>query len=169
MRFVLLLMVLMVLSAFQFVHLQNPVEQRTVPQEEIVKILERHNFWRAEVGVGPLEWSEEMAEVAEKWAKELRKDDCGFYHSDYGFGENLWKGTTGYYTVEDAIDSWASEKADYNYQNNKCRRGKVCGHYTQIVWATTQKVGCAQVTCDGSTIWVCEYDPPGNWVGQKPY
>ncbi len=137
--------------------------------EEINMILDRHNHWRAEVGVAPLQWSDELADVAYQWAKYLKKDGCGFYHSDYGFGENLWKGTTGYYTVGDAIDSWASEKVDYNYKRNKCRSGAVCGHYTQLVWANSTEVGCAQIECDGFTIWVCEYNPPGNWVGEKPY
>ncbi len=137
-------------------------------QEEIKIILDRHNFWRQEVGVGPLEWSDELASDAYKWARELKKR-CKFYHSKMGHGENLWKGTTGFYTVADAIDSWASERKDYNYKKNKCKPGKVCGHYTQIVWANTTKVGCARVECDGFTTWVCEYDPPGNWVGEKPY
>ena len=86
-----------------------------------------------------------------------------------GHGENLWKGTTGYYTVGDAVDSWGNEKEFYNYNKNKCKSGEVCGHYTQIVWANTTKVGCAKMECDGFTTWVCEYDPPGNWVGEKPY
>ncbi len=147
----------------------TPKNSYTVTSEEIEQILKRHNHWRAEVGVAPLQWSDELAGIAEKWARSLKKDDCGFYHSDYGFGENLWKGTTGYYTVGDAIDSWAGEKSDYNYRKNKCKAGAMCGHYTQVVWATTTMVGCAQIECDGYTILVCEYDPPGNWVGEKPY
>ncbi len=167
MRYVVLSILLIASTGFLGVH--SPAGESAVSDEEITVILERHNFWRAEVGVEPLEWSDELSEIASKWAKALKKDNCGFYHSDYGFGENLWKGTTGYFTVGDAIDSWAGEKADYNYKRNKCRQGKVCGHYTQIVWANTKKVGCAKITCNGSTTWVCEYDPPGNWVGQKPY
>ncbi|MEM9327541.1 MAG: pathogenesis-related family 1 protein [Bacteroidota bacterium] len=169
MRFAMLLVALAALTAFQLTQSESTRKEFPISQQDIIKIVDRHNYWRAEVNVDPIEWSDEMAEVAAKWARELKKDGCAFYHSDYGFGENLWKGTTGYYSIEEAIDSWASEKADYNYSSNKCRRGKVCGHYTQIVWANTQKVGCAQVTCDGYTIWVCEYDPPGNWVGQRPY
>ena len=147
----------------------NTGSERTATSEEINKILERHNHWRKEVGVSDLAWSEELAEIADQWARNLKKDKCGFYHSEYGFGENLWKGTTGYYSVSDAVDSWASEKKDYNHKRNKCRAGAVCGHYTQLVWASTTYVGCAKVECDGYTIWVCEYDPPGNWDGEKPY
>jgi hypothetical protein len=39
------------------------------------------------------------------------------------------------------------------------------GHFTQVVWRDTTKVGCATVDCRGSTLqmWytVCNYYPPG--------
>jgi pathogenesis-related protein 1 len=106
---------------------------------------------------------------AAKWAGELKKK-CNIVHSQAdGYGENLWMGTSGYYSPTDMIDSWASEKEDYSYKNNKCKPGKVCGHYTQIVWKNTTEVGCATVQCKDFTILVCQYTPPGNWVGEKPY
>ena len=138
-------------------------------QQEINVLIERHNYWRADVGVGPIEWSDDLARESLKWAKKLKNDKCGFYHSDMKWGENLWKGTTGAFPVSQVVDSWASEKSDYSYESNDCQPGKMCGHYTQIVWKNTTRVGCAKVECDGMTLWVCEYDPPGNWIGQKPY
>ncbi|WP_420316593.1 CAP domain-containing protein [Ekhidna sp.] len=147
------------------------VDQTKLSDEEIQMILERHNYWRADVGVTTkLEWSEDMANLAADWARKLKNKDCGWEHRpDNDFGENLFKGTTGAFDAAYVVDAWASEKADYNYNRNKCKPGKMCGHYTQIVWKTTQKVGCAKITCDGMDIWVCNYDPPGNWVGEKPY
>ncbi len=138
-------------------------------KSEAKEMLDRHNHWRTEVGVPPLEWSDELAKSALDWAKKLKADKCGFYHSSVGLGENIWKGTAGYYSITAVVDAWASEKADYNYKTNKCKAGKMCGHYTQIVWSTTKKVGCAKIECNGTTTWVCQYDPPGNWVGKKPY
>lgn len=153
-----------------FTHLVFSGQDPQVTSDDKQIIIERHNFWRQQVGVGPIEWSEELAVVAARWGAHLKRDNCGFYHSDYrNYGENLFMGTSGYYTASDVVDSWGSEKSDYDYKKNKCRRGKMCGHYTQIVWASTTSVGCAKVTCNGSTIWVCEYDPPGNWVGERPY
>ena len=139
--------------------------------EEKAVILERHNYWRSDVGISSkLEWSNEMQTQAADWAVQLKEDNCGCKHRPNNkFGENLFKGTTGAYSAAYVIDAWASEKADYNYGKNKCRSGKMCGHYTQIVWESTTKVGCAKITCDGMDIWVCNYDPPGNWVGEKPY
>ena len=136
---------------------------------EINDVIQRHNYWRADVGVGEIEYSDELAEVAFAWAQQLKEKGCAFEHSGNQYGENLFKGTKGYYTAADAIDSWASEKQYYNYDKNKCKSGEMCGHYTQIVWKNTTKVGCAQIECNGMITWVCNYDPPGNYVGEKPY
>lgn len=157
---------LLILSAFN-----APKDQTALTSEEIQMILDRHNFWRADVGINEeLVWSKDMARLAADWAKELKKMGCGWEHRpDNKFGENLFKGTTGYYDAAYVVDAWGSEKEFYNYEKNNCKRGEMCGHYTQMIWKTTTKVGCAKITCDGMDIWVCNYDPPGNWVGEKPY
>jgi len=135
---------------------------------EIDETLAVHNEWRAQVNVLPLVWDEELSKIALKWAKQLKKEGCEFKHSGVnGLGENLFMGTTGYYGPAEVVNSWGNEIKDYNYDKNSC--SGVCGHYTQIVWKTTERVGCAKIECDGMDIWVCNYDPPGNWVGQKPY
>ena len=145
--------------------------QSSLSEQEIQVILDRHNYWRADVGVtGKLEWSDDMAKLAADWARKLKGKKCAFEHRpDNKFGENLFMGTAGVYNAAYVVDAWASEKTDYSYRKNKCKPGKMCGHYTQIVWQSTEKVGCAKIVCDGMDIWVCNYDPPGNWVGQKPY
>ena len=146
----------------------NNITTHPTDQEKQI-LLDRHNYWRADVGLEPLDWSDELMKSADKWAHALKSDKCGFYHSKSAYGENLWTGTTGAFPTANVVDDWASEKADYNYEKNKCKAGKVCGHYTQIVWKNTTKVGCAKVECNGMTTWVCQYDPPGNYIGQKPY
>ena len=65
--------------------------------------------------------------------------------------------------------SWGAEKKDYTYASNTCATGKVCGHYTQVVWKTSTEVGCGKAMCaDKSQVWACQYTPAGNYVGQKP-
>lgn len=137
--------------------------------EEIKILVDGHNKWRSEVGVPDIVWSDTLALSAAKWAAELKKQGCAFKHSSVGYGENLFTGTSGYYNASSAIQFWGEEIEDYNYDKNTCKKGKMCGHYTQMVWKTTTKVGCAKVTCDGRDTWVCQYDPPGNYVGRKPY
>ena len=138
-------------------------------ETEQKQILERHNFWRSEAGVKNIFYSDILAEVAYEWALKLQEEGCAFKHSNNSYGENLFMGTMGHYSVSDAIEAWADERKDYNYKKNQCKDGKVCGHYTQIVWQNTTEVGCAKVICNESEIWVCNYNPPGNFIGQKPY
>lgn len=153
-----------------FVFLFSPPQSKpNLSKEEIKEVVAAHNEWRAKVGVPPLEWSDELAEVALKWGKQLKKEGCAFKHShNPNYGENLFWGTTGFYGPKDVVEAWGNEVKDYNYEKNSC--SGVCGHYTQVVWKTTERVGCAKIVdCNGSDIWVCNYDPPGNWRGQKPY
>ena len=44
---------------------------------------------------------------------------------------------------QDALIMFKNETVDYDYWSNWCRPGKKCGHYTQMVWAETEAVGCA--------------------------
>jgi hypothetical protein len=41
---------------------------------------------------------------------------------------------------------------------------------TQVVWRESVRLGCGTASCnDGGVIWVCNYDPPGNYLGNMPY
>lgn len=136
-----------------------------------------HNEARANVDppaatpLPPLEWSDEIAAVAQAYA-EL----CVFEHSMGEYGENLYANAGAPGTPQQVVDSWVSEVADYDYESNSC--SGVCGHYTQVVWADSLRLGCGVANCtvnspfDGFEEWqhwVCNYDPPGNWVGERPY
>ena len=124
-----------------------------------------------------LTWSADAAAVAQAWA-----DRC-LYDHDQGRGdrgENIAASAPpGHWSIADVVRAWASEVQDYDYASNTCAAGKQCGHYTQIVWRTTLRVGCAHRVCNvnspfggqlpGWDFWVCDYEPPGNWVGQRPY
>jgi len=132
-------------------------------------ITERHNFWRAKLGIAPLTWSNELAEYAQNWANKLAARGCILEHSKSQYGENIY--WSSYRSLpEDVVDSWASEQKYFNHDNQECKTGAVCGHYTQIIWEDTKMVGCAKAVCeDGSEVWVCFYSPAGNVLGQKPY
>ena len=134
----------------------------------IQEFLDAHNSYRNDVGIGDLSWSTDLATTSKDWADVLAVD-CGFTHSGGSYGENLWKGTSGFFSIQDVVDAWGSEKANYNYSDNTCDDGEVCGHYTQIVWANTTEVGCGTASCDGTDIWVCQYLPRGNFNGESPY
>ena len=57
------------------------------------------------------------------------------------------------------IDMWWAEKAYYTYSSNTCASGKVCGHYTQMAWASSNNLGCAHKSCSWGEFYVCNYGP----------
>jgi pathogenesis-related protein 1 len=74
------------------------------------------------------------------------------------------------------VEGWASEQQWFDYDGNSCAApdGQSCGHYTQLVWADTRRVGGgrANVTTDdgwNTVIVVANYGPAGNVDGQPPY
>ncbi len=151
-------------------------EDSMIHEPESMKgMVDRHNFWRAKVGVDPLKWSDELASYAQVWANHLAESGCDMQHRprtgefSQKYGENIYWCSGMKASSQVVVDSWASELADFNAKRLECNEGKVCGHYTQIVWSSTQEVGCAMARCENQEIWVCNYNPPGNWVGQKPY
>lgn len=120
----------------------------------------------------PMRWSASAQALAEDWAAR-----CNFMHRDPNtLGENL-SAATREFTATEVVNLWAGERVDYTYATDTCRTGRACGHYTQIVWRSSVGLGCAQQRCStgnplGNGAWyfiVCNYDPPGNFIGQKPY
>ena len=147
-------------------------------------IVAAHNKWRAEAGVPALSHSPKLAKSAQAWANHLQQSrNCAMQHSKPKgrYGENLFWASALMWSdgrkdlrqvsPTEVIDSWGSEKSDYDHARNACRAGAVCGHYTQMVWHNTSKVGCAMAVCSDSheQIWVCHYSPAVNIVGEKPY
>ena len=142
--------------------------------------LDRHNEIRAEVFEGSkLKWDDELEKAAQNWADEIVKTNDWKHdpsNHENGWGENLYVTSSSVKpSLVDAVNAWYKEKADYNYNTNKCEPGKACGHYTQIVWQQTSRVGCAMAQFKDHPTWkngwtvVCKYQIPGNMVGEKPY
>jgi hypothetical protein len=86
-------------------------------------------------------------------------------HSDTPFGENLAAGTRGGFTPEDFVNLWYREVQSYRFKRGKF--SMTTGHFTQLVWRSTKRVGCALSACkNGLDVLVCNYDPPGNVEGE---
>ncbi|KAM7258741.1 hypothetical protein ACFE04_014482 [Oxalis oulophora] len=129
--------------------------------------LNAHNTARSQVSVGQIEWNQDVANYAQNYINQY-KGSCQMVHSGGPYGENL-ASSTGDLSETDAVNLWVGEKPNYDYNSNQCVNGE-CLHYTQVVWRNSVRLGCAKVRCDnGGTIISCNYDPPGNYVGQRPY
>ncbi|KAL9321316.1 hypothetical protein ACSQ67_013155 [Phaseolus vulgaris] len=139
-------------------------------QDSIADYVNEHNAARSQVGVPNIVWDNTVAAFAQNYANQ-RQGDCNLIHSGGGgkYGENLAK-SSGDLSGKDAVKLWVDEKQYYDYNSNSCAAGQQCGHYTQVVWRNSVRVGCAKVRCsNGGTFITCNYSPPGNYVGQRPY
>jgi uncharacterized protein YkwD len=134
------------------------------------EMLAAHNAARVTVGVPPLIWSDRLASLAQEWAQTLLERNQLVHRPHISVGENLFdiKGPDARTSPGEVVQAWASESQAYHYRNNKCSSDAGCGHYTQLVWRTTKAVGCAVARGDNREVWVCNYDPRGNWLGTNP-
>jgi hypothetical protein len=153
---------------------------------EVPDYASEHNAKRAlHMNTHALTFDADLAADAQAYA-----DGCPTGHGtaasrDYQ-GENLywagasWDGTGvaagPVVSYENAINSWYGEIADYLWpaaSGATKTNGGVIGHFTQVVWRSTTKVGCgANSKCsnmfgDGwaNNVVVCRYDPAGNLEG----
>lgn len=148
-----------------------------------------------------LVWDPEVAAYAQQWTDSLAASHCdapmhrsGTDLQKKGYGENLAMfagfGAPPNTPPKQAVDGWAGEVACWTYGTisgfnimgtEKCDKtcytnmhSDGCGHYTQVVWRSSTKLGCGVSTCTNSMglqtdIWICNYSPAGNFVGMAPY
>ncbi|KAJ6093517.1 hypothetical protein N7486_008806 [Penicillium sp. IBT 16267x] len=146
-------------------------------------VLQVSNEYRGIHEADEVVWNETLVKYARSWA-----ETCIWKHSDGPYGENL---AFGYPNASAAVEAWGDEGKLYNFKK-PTGFTEATGHFTQLVWKSTEEVGCAAVNCgytedlskvrrdggglvprtvaDGSSRaqgWyvVCEYMPPGNVVG----
>ncbi|CAG9766666.1 unnamed protein product [Ceutorhynchus assimilis] len=169
-------------------------------------ILDIHNYLRNKVATGhekrgpqpeasnmqTMSYNKELEFIAQCWANAcngnpLKHDRCRKTESHAHVGQNL-----GYINstnpkinkikaIKDLILLWYDEVAlfDRFWLNDTQNRGPkyVVGHYTQLVWAETNEIGCAMsyyAETVQNEIWhqvilVCNYGPGGNYLGQPVY
>ena len=138
------------------------------------ELLARHNVERQQAGVAPLVWDPALATGARAYANELARRNL-FRHSPKagrpGQGENLWMGTRDYFRPTRMVADWASERSMFRAaqfpQVSKTGNWADVGHYTQMIWPDTKRVGCAISKAAQNDVLVCRYWPAGNVVGVR--
>jgi uncharacterized protein YkwD len=127
----------------------------------------------------PVAWDAALADAAFNYLSQCRgttlaehnpnrtEDYAALGGNDY-VGENIFA-STGAAEPARAVASWMNEASSYNYANPVAGEA---GHYTQVVWRASVRIGCALVNCPNlqypNTI-LCDYAPGGNTGSQKPY
>lgn len=154
-----------------------------------VAILDRHNWHRQQVAKGrqspqprasdmkELTWDDEVERIAQRWANQ-----CVFAHDgcrnteNSTVGQNLATRSTNSASpnvteaVVKMIDSWYAEVDDFDGSGvKKFKSGSGTGHYTQMVWAQTEAIGCGLVRRQRKSELVCNYLPAGNVLDEPIY
>jgi len=140
--------------------------------ELAVRILAAHNRERAAVGHRPLQWDPELAAAAASYGPVL----AGFHRlvhspreSRPGQRENLAMAFHGTLGADQMVGLWSAEKRLLRPglfpAVSRTGRWEDVAHYTQMVWPTTTRVGCALYQADWDYL-VCRYSPPGNLDGK---
>ena len=135
-----------------------------------------HNEARAKVGAPKLVWNAELEKDAATYAASLARTG-NFAHDPQQErsprqGENLWMGTRDAYAYGEMAGAWVDE--DRYFKRGLFPDSSTTGiwgdvaHYTQIIWPTSQRIGCATASNGRDDYLVCRYSPAGNIVGRDP-
>ncbi|KAI1289641.1 Repressed by EFG1 protein 1 [Halotydeus destructor] len=115
-----------------------------------------------------LQLDDKLTEHAESRASDMASSDDFSHKSGSGYGENL---AADYAPSRPScgkiVDRWYKESEKIDCKSVSLSYFNV-GHYSQVVWKSTTRVGCAQASSKNkmATYTVCNYDPPGNMLGQ---
>lgn len=131
-----------------------------------------HNWVRRRFNEPLFKWDDKLASFARQYAMR-RQEDCKMVHSDGPYGENMFWGKKQHWTASDAVYYWFVENKWYDFKSLDCSapEEKGCGHFTQLVWRDSVRVGCALQQChknESGMLVICEYDPPGNFEHENP-
>ena len=136
-------------------------------------LLAAHNRERAAVGVAPLSWDPALAAAAATHARQLASIGTLRHSSRQARpsqGENLWMGSRGAFPVSRMVASWVSEKANFRPgvfpAVSRTGNWAHVGHYSQMIWPTTTRLGCAIAGGARFEVLVCRYTPAGNIDGR---
>lgn len=129
--------------------------------------------------LSPVSWDAALADVAFNYLGRCQGTSLVNHNAnrtaDYAalggsgyVGENIYA-TTGTATPADAVTLWMAEASSYDYASGDFG---TAGHYTQVVWRASVRIGCAIVDCPSIQYHdnvLCDYAPGGNIIGEKPY
>lgn len=152
------------------------------------RLLAAHNHERALVGHAPLTWDPQLASAAASYGPvlaSLRRLVHSPRDTRPGQRENLAMAAHRSLSPEQLIALWTREKlllqpgsagpacpSQYGCMlfpaGSRTGRWEDVAHYTQMVWPTTTRVGCAIFSTDWDYL-ICRYTPPGNIDGKPVF
>ena len=173
---------------------------RGLTESERAAALDLHNKLRSRVALGQeargapgpqppaadmrqLAWDDELAAVAQRWAEQ-----CSFGHdrernvARFKVGQNVYEagsfgrpsGEGAAPTIRAGLNSFFDEVKLFSSRGvDRYAFSSGTGHYTQMVWARTDRLGCGYVSYKSGRFdkkyLVCNYGESGNFIGSKMY
>lgn len=139
-----------------------------------MQLLQAHNRERALVGAPPLAWDPQLARSAFSYGPVLAAMGR-LQHSPRasrpGQRENLWRGTARAFLPAQMVASWAAERRYFRPgifpAVSTTGNWLDVSHYTQMIWRSTTRVGCAVYRTRQWDYLICRYSPPGNQDGKR--
>ena len=135
-------------------------------------LLNLHNVERACVGLADLTWSNDLAVTAQTWSDYLASSG-NFEHSGDPVGENIAMASIRDNVVSFMFSMWSDEKSSFSNARpfpDVSTDGGAVGHYTQLIWSMTNRVGCGvSNSTRGNSYLVCQYLLGGNYIGNYVY
>lgn len=130
-------------------------------------VLDAHNRLRAQHSAPPLKLNPAISRYAQEWANNLAARNTMQHRSNNKYGENLYAcyGKTNV-DGEDAVKSWYDEIKHYRFGQPSPGNFSQVGHFTQVVWKESRELGVGIAKNGNSVYVVCNYDPPGNFMGK---
>ncbi|KAM9783205.1 GLI pathogenesis-related 2, like [Neosynchiropus ocellatus] len=131
------------------------------------ELLECHNEYRRKHQAPPLKLNGKLSREASRYAESLASTRI-LKHSEESSrgscGENLaWASCD--QSGKDVAHRWYDEVKQYNF--SRPGFSSSTGHFTAMVWKSTQMMGVGKATAsDGSTFVVARYSPAGNITNQ---
>jgi len=168
---------------------------RGLTEGEKSMVVDMHNKFRSRVAQGregrgspgpqkpasnmlELTWDNELELIGQRWA-----DQCDFGHdtvrgvSRFSVGQNVYEASDfneGPIDLKRAVNGWYSEVDNVsNKLVDKFQFMSGTGHYTQMVWASTYKIGCGYAAYRKRNFVkkfiVCNYGDAGNLLNAPMY
>jgi uncharacterized protein YkwD len=150
---------------------RNPVDSATTMYSEVLSdLLQSHNYYRARHSAPPLTIDQRLNQIAQKYAEYLaatgKWEHSGDKLGNESLGENLYRewDSRGNVPVSGrvAAKAWYDEIDLYSFKNPKF--SEATGHFTQMIWKSSQKMGVGVALSAGGRIVhiVTDYYPAGN-------
>ncbi len=129
------------------------------------KALQIHNEFRLKHKSKNLVLNIELCNMAKNYAEKCAESNdiinCTDLYNDDIIGQNIYISNENLLDVEEICKQWYNEKFDYKFNSNKYI--KDTGHFTQLVWKSTELVGFGYSTDEkGKIYFVANYYPAGN-------